>query len=230
MDVNKKKQQQILAQSLNKGDWEHSAVAEWLIKHGKTLLWLALVIIIALFFVYYWTAGRREQAEDDFVLAIREMNLLQSADDQGDALEKLTAILRRYPELEAKYDGRIAQSLINQNEVSAADPFAVRNIQRISDEPVPNQIAYSKITLLIDQQKYQQALNESKQLKEKAIGNQTLYAMNLIRIALLQNQLGLTADSKASWEELQNLDNAKAKAVIEHFNEKGITLEEYIKS
>jgi hypothetical protein len=189
---------------------EHPAV-EWLFKNKQTILYAIAALFIAIIFLFRFVSARTLSAEGDYFQAQNDMTQLQTNSLQASEvdLSRLEAILKRHPELQAKYDGLIAQSLLIDQEVQKAVPFAERTFQRLKNDPVGFYENYANTSLLIGEGQYEQAISQAQQLKgqmdqatEQA--GSTLYVFNLIRIAMLHQQLNQVDQERLAWEALQN--------------------------
>lgn len=243
--------------------WDESTFIQWLSHYGRYALFILLGLLVVLFFIYRLSSGGSEKAEKDYFNADREFQLfakpiLEETEllASTEALNRLEAIMQRRPELHAKYDGLIAQTLIFRGEMSKASHFANLALTRTSSENQPYYTEYAQTTLLIGSQQYEEALMRSQELQRKmtdtlaqsqdnpqrAFGD-TLYAFNLVRIGMLQQQLGLSKDELKTWQEWEhfvqqkqgiNLEGMVSSAPFEkqlsHFADKKISLLNYIEA
>ena len=124
--------------------------------------------------------------------------------------------LKRVAGLERAKESEIVQTLISAGEGESADLLARPSIERLRKE-APFHASYAESTLLIEKKEFQKALEasvalkaemdrEANALKGKNLrGGCTLYACNLLRIALLQKQVGNAPGELSAWEELKGL-------------------------
>lgn len=207
---------------------EGNSVIEWISQHGEKLLYSILGLFSLLFLVYIWQSGSSTKMEGDYQGASRDFLAFQQAAKAGqtqemdDAFQKLSLIMDRLPDLHAKYDGAIAQTLIDLNDIKQAKPLALATLQRVSKDQLPYYNEYAQITLLIEEGQYANAIQRSLSLKEKLIQNlqQTeqqqkadasvtsepsfgslLFAFNLLRIAFLEEHMNNNAKEIESWKE-----------------------------
>lgn len=147
--------------------------------------------------------------------------------------------IRSVPSLEKKYEGTIAQNLLNTDRLNEALVMANRTLNRVKEE-VPYHVTYAESSLLIEQGDFQQALENAVALKaqmgqsfgEMDKGGSLLYLHNLLRIACLQQALNNRPGEMVAWEELESVleSNAKvSKIVLGSFSELEVDLTEYIK-
>jgi hypothetical protein len=240
-----KKQNQIL-EVLPESTWEDNQVVRWLFDYGRQLLFGLLGLLVILLIAYIFTSTSKKSAENDYVNSMNEFQLFArnptNEDDalvSKDALAKLQIILDRHPELHAKFDGPIAQVLIDRGETQLALNSANLAIGRTKEENYPFYTEYSQTTLLIGEQKYQEALDRSQSLlnqmnslpktESPAFGD-TLLAYNLLRIGMLQQKLEMKQDELKTWREWQKLSKTSKTFAqqIKHFEEGDLTLSNYI--
>jgi hypothetical protein len=202
-------------------------LVEWVSQNGRILLW-TLAGILALSFFLYRILGS-SSSEADYLYAEKEFITFQNSVNHKDdsarqtALGNLTAVLKKHPELQAKYDSLIAQGLINSDDIKGATFFADTTFDRISVENLSFYTDYAKTTLNISNQNYEEALKQALGLKQQMLDNasasfkepnqkafgDTLYAFNLLRIAILSQQVGDKGHELAAWQALQNTGPAK---------------------
>lgn len=213
--------------------WEEGTLIQWLSRYGLYLLTTILGLILLLFLVYRFSPGSTGKAENDYLNADYEFSLFEGSDPSvtQDSLNRLQAIMQRHPELHAKYDALIAQTLLYRNQNEEALPFANSAIARTQVENQPFYTEYAEATLLIASKQYREALNNAQQLRLKMLDNaklqesaqhpfgDTLFAFNLIRIGMLQQQLGMTQEEMQTWKEwkgfLNNSDKTFSSAAFQ---------------
>ncbi len=199
-------------------DGDIHQVILWLSSKKKIVLWSLIGLLILLLVSYRITALRTLDAESDFSQAQASFTQLQQAgqmdskDENKTAsadLEKLVAIMQRYPELEAKYEGPLSQMLLISGQVPQASLFADDVFKRTQSDQLDLYQDYSKTSLLIGEQLYSQALEKAQQLKQRMDQNNAestnpiLYVMNLMRLAALYQALDQTAEELQIWELFQ---------------------------
>lgn len=225
-------------------------IMQWLEKYGKILLISAAACLVVLFAIYRISSSNTAKAEADYLEATQQYALFQKKDDKA-AFEKLQAILNRRPELHPKYDGLIAQTLLNRNDPQAAEPFIALLFSRLSNDHVPFYETFASISLLISQGNYPEALAQSKELQQTLLKNATiakqertfgdiLFAYNLLRIAMLEQKAGTPEGEQAAWSEWTSYSKASTNSASikaapfytldSLFGEGSLTLNDYIKS
>lgn len=225
-------------------------IMQWLEQYGKILLGAVFGLLVLLFIIYRVSSGSTAKAEADYFDAAQQYSLFQKSDNQ-EALTKLQAILERRPELHPKYDGLLAQLLINRNDPAAAETYASLAFERIHHDHVPYYEEFAAITLQISRADYATALKRSKELKQILLKDATtakqertfgdlLFAYNLLRIALLEQKAGTPTEEQAAWSEWNSYAQASTNSASIRaasfytldnlFGEGSLTLNHYIKS
>ncbi len=217
---------------------EESSTLQWLTHHGLTLFFTLLGALVAAILIYKMAFGASEKSASTFINAENAYQSFISKNHPED-LQKLNALIKEHPELHAKYDALIAQDLISQGKTEAALPYAQPSLKRTNTENSPFYISYAESSLLIGEKKYAEALSAALALKDlmkkDATGNygDILYGLNIIRIGMLQKELGLAKDEAALWKEWKdyavlNKDNPEFKNLTNYFQEGKISLIDYI--
>lgn len=229
---------------LNESSWEDNPLIQWLFQYSRYLLWILLGAIILLWAIYRFAAGNHTTIEKDYLEANRLFQTFAGA-TSGEAaagqtaLDNLQTILEKHPEWQAKYDGLIAQVLINQGDASRASDYANRAFNRTSADS-PYYTTYSQTTLLIGQKKFQEALSEAQTLQQQLVEKKTeqmgpiLTAFNLWRIALLQQELGLKKEELQTWQEWKEFYNKNRSSfldeMIANFTEGKVSVVDYVEA
>lgn len=146
--------------------------------------------------------------------------------------------IRSVPALQKKYEASIAQKLLNTDKINEALVMANRSLNRVKED-APFHTIYAETSILIEQGRFQQALENAVALKEEMgisflteqKGGSLLYVHNLLRIACLQQQLKNRPGEKAAWEELEGVlktDTRLVHTLLGSFSEKQVNLSQYI--
>ncbi len=188
--------------------------ADWLYEHRKTLF-LSLLTLVVLATTLVQLTGRFGRS--GYLEVQRAFTLWISKDAQDPQLLKnLERPLSRHPELQAKFGTQIAQRLLSLGEAGKAKLYASAALKRSQELTSPYYSQFSRNTLLISQEKYEDALIEALRMKNAMEGDDAfwegrdkmvksgsvLYAYNLLRIASLQQQLGSKEEELKAWDEL----------------------------
>lgn len=193
-------------------------LVEWLSQNGKNIVYVLLASIALLIFIYRFTSSRSQESEQSYLQAAQEYTLFLKTSQNNDLsqsrehLKQLTGAMDKHPELHAAYDGTIAQLLINADQTAEALPFAQATLDRTKQDHLPLFADYATTTLLIAQKKHQEALEKSLLLQEHIISalntaitpaiknaHEGLFAFNLLRIGMLQQELGNHQAELQTW-------------------------------
>lgn len=218
-------------------------LVHWISENGKTILILFLAVVTLFFVAYRLSSGYIVKSELNYINAENEFQRFiaeKNGPSMQESLNKLNAMLLAHPELHAKYDGLIAEKLLATANTEESLPFANAAINRTLSENSPFYSDYSTTTLLIAEQKYEEALKNSLNLKEllsknNDASNGLLFAFNFLRIGILQQQLGLEKDELATWNEWKTATNSKVnkesfEKLTNHFNIEKLSLTNYIET
>lgn len=213
--------------------WTDHPAVEWISNNKQTLLWIVLGLFAALILSYRFLMNRNINAEANFFRAQAEFVKFQDTNDAG-SLSTLESIMKDHPELHQKYDGALAQTLLVEKQVTQAETFAQATFKRTANDSITLYHDYAATSLLIGNKNYQEALNHAQTLNAKLLeGTEkpqgTLYLFNLIRLGLLNQELGLAKEEKQIWGNLTNsLQQSDSDEVIHLFRIGQATLNEFI--
>lgn len=213
---------------------EHPFI-QWAVDNGKALLYALIGLFLVSILIYRFVSASYAASETDFINAEKDYLIFSSptgkevdAIAQAGALNRLNKMISDHPELHAKYDGLLAEILLIRGENKQAKEFAESAIQRTSVENNPFYTSYAKTTLVITDGQYEQALKDAIALKDQMIKQGTelqdtpekiqfstlLYAFNLFRIGMLQQQLSLHAEELATWQDWKDLMNKSQNGTL----------------
>jgi predicted negative regulator of RcsB-dependent stress response len=199
---------------------EHPVVA-WISNNGRTLLWI-LGAALVFFILYFRFTGGRAATESEYLQAdtyFQQFSKGTNEKAQNEAYQKLASILKSHPELQAKYDGQLAQTFLNRNQLPIALDYANRTLNRTASDRLIPFADYARTSLLMADKKYGEALAKATALKQQLLtnsaepGTQTLYLFNLIRIAMIHQQLGQKSEERKAWEEFKQAPDSKTFTV-----------------
>lgn len=197
---------------------EEGVLVDWFSRNGKHLLYGLIAFVALLLIIYRFSNSQTSKAEHTYLQAANDFNTFinvnHAQDPKGtEALERLTTYMKSHPELHAAYDGAIAQTLLDRNLIAEALPFAQSTLARTHIEDLPFYSDFAETTLMIAQKQYKQALSQATALQikmtdmlkadsnmEKSFGPE-LFAFNLLRIAMLYQQLEDRDSELRTWEE-----------------------------
>lgn len=231
-------------------------VIQWTTEHARTIVLMFLAFIGLVLILYRFIEGNTVQSETDYLAAERDFLVFQNREadneSQANAFSRLEKIMDQHPDLHAKYDGLIAQTLLIRNQTTEAKKYEEIALARIESDHLPDYTDYAKTTLLINEQQYPEALKQAASLKHKILeraatakdhhsNNSILFALNLLRIAILQQQLGLDKEELSTWQEWKayakpvslvenNIDPNGFRNILSLFEEGNVSLLSYIEA
>lgn len=196
-------------------DWSSHPAIEWITSHKSVLLWAVFALVVILILALRLITWRTLDAEKDFFQAQTAFIQFEQAAASNDGsiasvdLEQLQAIMQRHPELQAKYEGALAQTFLITGPVSQAQTYIGDIFKRTELDHLQMYQHYTKGSLLIAQKQYVEALESTKQLKSnlEQLGEEAhsiLYVFNLVRLATLYQQLEQPEDELNAWIQLQS--------------------------
>lgn len=217
---------------------------DWVLKHRKGMMTYGLSALALLIFAYTFYSYSHPSITGDFFSA-NALYQRWAGGDQSDSelLRKLEALLDRHPELHPKFDALIAERLLMWDQPKAAAPYLTSALRRVENHS-SFYSQFAKTTLAISEGKLVQALEDARSLREEMSQDPTfmkggkgmqwggmLYAFNLVRIAMLEQESGSKEGEAAAWDELMSLREKDEEAftlVSYHFREGNLSLFDYI--
>lgn len=198
---------------------------DWLTQYGKTIVYALIAFIALLIIVYRFSSSHNSQLEQDYLQANKDFSLITKANTPTDsaaytdALKSLQLLMDKHTDLQAAYDGSLAQTFLNQNNLSEATPYISRTLARTKSDDLPDYAEFAAITQFIAEKNYTEALSKALALQQQMYDkfsaitdpNQSygheLFALNLYRIGMLQQQLGLKDAELNTWQQWQKYAN-----------------------
>lgn len=233
---------------------------DWLTANGKIILYTLASIIVVLAAIFHFSnslMGRSEQnyidAANDFVV-FSQGNEAKNPAQVDEAYKNLKQLMIKNPELHAAYDGSLGQTLLNRDLTSEAKPYITASLSRTHSDELPFYAEFSSTSLLISEQHYREALDQAEALQNKMIESLTagsttaersfgdeLFALNLLRIGILQGQVGDKSGEQKTWHEWKqyaqlekgssssiNVDPSAFRAVIQRLAVGAVSIPDYI--
>lgn len=184
---------------------------DWFKTHLLTVAGIGVFLAATAVGISKWVKG---DAQVDYLAADMAYNHWEG--DKNEQFAKLQRLIRKHPELHAKYDGAIAQKLLSNSEKGLATSYGRATLKRIGDFS-PYYKDFSACSLMIADQKLEEALHESKNLKALLDSDDRfwekkstlvrhgciLYAYNLLRIAMLEKLAGTPKGEFEAWAEMK---------------------------
>lgn len=215
---------------------------DWFTGHASWLVTGGIAVVVTLVVSGRLLGWFRSDAQVDYVAA-------HLAYDKWDVV-KLEKIIKRHPELHAKYDAPMAQKLLSSSTSGLASGYAAATLKRVGDSS-PYYTQFAKATLMIVEGKLAEALLGAKQLKETMEGDQAfwensgktvrhgslLFAYNLLRIAMLEKAAGSPQGELLAWGEFEKFGNEPSSQTYDpeaylllqqNFQKQNVSLLDYI--
>lgn len=200
-----------------------SAFVQWITDNPKILLYAGIALLALFVIGFRWTTGSWFKAESDYYRAESDYVALltlptdeKSPENMTKILNNLEGMIKKHPELHAKYDEQVAQILIAQGKFQEAVPFVTKNSYATpEDESLSFYKQFSDATLSLEKDQPKVALRQALELKQKMLDEavaahandiprkfgDALFAYNLLRIATIQEKLGDKEGERSAWQE-----------------------------
>lgn len=199
-------------------------------KHwSKCILGLLCIACIIAWTERSSTKGRAQTRQDFFVAREIWTQFQQKDELPKESIETLENIVKRHPELHAKYAPLLTSACFSEHNSDLALAHANRAIQQTKIPSFYQQYAHT--SLLIAEEKNLEALNEAQTLHDDLQGKEgfeKLFAMNLIRLVFLSEKLEEPEVHQKAWSALQSLPLFPAIQGL--FVEGNISLSDYMNS
>lgn len=175
----------------------------WILRHWSTLL-VAFILIGVFFYRYSFV---KKKSDQDLLLQESIYSKWEQNPTNEEYFQELKALLQRNHDLHHSYDGLIAQKLLEMKKIEELPSFSklpVEKLHKISADYAE----FVKISLLITQEKWQEALVKAYDLNERLDEISYLKFCNLLRISLLEKSLN---HSNRELKALAQLESMLAK-------------------
>lgn len=150
------------------------------------------------------SADRSQTRRDFFVVSEISAKFQKNEKLSSETIETVENILKRHPELHAKYDGLLTLAYLSQQNTTKALAHIHQVVGRVELPFLYEQ--YVQTSLLIAEGNYEQALTAAKQLRVDLVGKEgyeRLSGMNLLRLAFLAETVGDPIVCTEAWENLR---------------------------
>lgn len=194
-------------------------------KDGKKLLqWLAVLLVGvgALLYFFFLREDKKnpQQALDATYFALSHA----SVEEIPQEMAAFQSALNANPTLAPNYQGFAAQALLEKGAVVESLLLLNPLFQRVGIDQYPSFKSFTDISLIISEGNLNEALNQSLLLQASLENQPTLFAHNLIRIALLQKMLGLPEYQESLSLIKSNINTEAFKKAIDCYSYKNLGL------
>lgn len=202
---------------------------QFLVKHGYNALIGTGIIVVLLTAASYFFFKNKASEEKDYFFTQRIFNQFISGNEN--AFKDLQKSIDKHPDLQAKYNALIAQNLLINKNVDLAQKY----LKNTLGEEKLHYKMYSDVSILIAQERYDQALEKAQELNgvlsEQKNSNihygNDLFVFNLLRIALLNQILEQQEAELLAWQELKN-NTPLSEKILYVFSKDNLSLLDYI--
>ena len=233
---------------------EQQSLKSWLMQYKMFVILLAPLFLLFILMAVK-SSLKTSNAESDFLKAQKAYSKLENPDSlEKTSFQTLKSLLKKYPELKSSYEPMMIQKMIAFGEKEQAESLIASFLKR--DRPTTYYTEFASASLLIEKGELSTALSQALALKENMLTDHafwdqpkdrhygsTLFAFNLLRIAMLSQSLGKQEEELVAWRELKQyakwdaqgdkslsyLDNQAFNKLLHHFTSQSISLKEYIK-
>lgn len=207
---------------------EENKLIAFLGKHSTKLIICFLCIIPAILFIDRSNTSKKQQKIKDFVV-MRQIaeNCVKGEPLSVESLKDMEKLLKKHPQLHAKYDHLLTLCLFQQENTSKSLVYGNAALKRVAAMAPSMYQDFSKTSLLITQKKYQEALDQALALENRLNSEDSvLRAFNLVRIASLSKELNQTSSFEKATAQLETLPSFSQIAPL--FEEKAFTWKDYL--
>lgn len=176
--------------------------------------------------------SNRSQNRNDFLVANKIFEKLQKGERLPiESVELVEKILKKHPELHAKFDPLLAATFFSQHNVAKGLLYAHSILEKVGNYLSSYYQAFANTSLCILEGHLATAFEEASLLSRQLENRpeyETLYAMNLLRLIFLADKLSFSDTKQEAWEKLKNLPfHANLEPL---FQEGSLSLEEYVRA
>jgi len=197
----------------------------WFVKKRLYIFFILALFILISIVAYQLIPLFEKRGQKDFITADLAYSKWKNNPGLNEHLDKLKKLMNKYPSLKQKYEGLIAQRLVLSNHFDEAMQFASVPIKK-ARQLLPHYATYSTNSLLIAKKNYSQALANSYRLRKEMMldpsflqgdkgHSSILFALNLLRISLLEKKMRNDSAELNAWYEVENYLKLKKDSKLE---------------
>ncbi len=193
---------------------------------SKFLLGVALLGLLGFFLEKRFNSHKIHSKQDYLIVRQIYESFRKGEPLAIESLETAEKIIHRHPELHAKYDPLMAYSLLQQEKIAQALPYASSILQRVQHYPYHD---YALGTLLITQENYPEAYAQAERLEKTLSEGEkypTLRALNLLRLVFLADELSNQELKAEYWTTLQK--HAAFSEIESLFQKGNLSLKDFV--
>jgi hypothetical protein len=208
-------------------------------KFGSTILIALTVLVVGVFFIvrYYnqnFNQKMGSSLTDYYQARSAYAKLVKQTEIEAGLITQVEQLMKKHPEIAPKYEGLLAQTLLNQDNSTNLPNYTAPLFKRMDESLSPTFKEYAAISVLVAEKKYEEALERTQQLDQELTSEgDTFYLplFNLLRQAALAEQLGNKELELKTWQEWQLRTAADETQALmkEIFQEGLVSISDYIK-
>ena len=225
-----------------KDKWDMDAIIDWISSNKQIIIGVLVGLFLVLIASYRYLSQKDVNAEINFLKAETLFTEFQENNFSNpvvarEKLKELDELFKKYPDLQVKYDGALAQSLLLSNQIPQSSSYMKAIFNRVQPDHLQLYQQYSQNSLIIGGGDFTKALQDAQDLKKTMDTSNSidshpiLYLLNLIRIAVLQDQLGQKQEEAHAWKLIEtHLASYPNDQVNQAFKVGNTSLEKYMKT
>lgn len=211
-------------------------LSEWLAEYKNYLIGGGIALCLLL--LTLWSQLGSGATQNDYIIASNQYTIFKknianpsTATEALTELDKLNALMDKYPILHQKYDGDIAQLLLSAGKNEKALPFAKNFLRNNIDPSVKLFKDFAEQTIAISENDTKKAVELGNTLTQIASPSSGLFAFSSFQTALLEKSLGETEIARKAWARLKSsLHEPAFQTISPLFTMGNVTLMQFISS
>ena len=228
----------------------------WSLRLAQYKMFVVLLAPVFLLFIFIAVKMSLKSSQEEAVFFKAQQAYVSLKDDEKlsiSALDSLKEVLRKHPELKPAYEAATIQKLMVAGDKTQIESWMNAFLKRLLRRPVSYYTQFAVTTVKIEKGELETALHEAITLKESMLTDtvfwgqarecsygSTLFAFNLLRIAMLTQSLGKEQEELVAWKEFKryagwegdhpliHLDPRGFSELLESFSCQNVSLKGYI--
>ena len=197
-------------------------------EHSKLIIMSGCFLVTAVALSYKLTKQRESGIESDYHLAHLKLQKLRAGDKE--TLTQLEKILKKRPNFKTTMEPVIVQHMIDQKRIREVKEYLKGSVPNLKNG-TPFHQQFSHTSFVISEGDLVLALTEARSLQQELSEEKLplLKAFNLLRIALLEKEVGTKKGELMAWLQVEELGETLLTSLQEVFHVKEVTLKDFIK-
>jgi hypothetical protein len=177
---------------------------EFLSMVKRSWFFALLTAVVVGFALFKFTGRFKKDTAVNYIAAVTTFSKWKKEGNGAD-LSKLKELMNKQPELRSRFEASIGQHLLIKGQREEAASF-ISSVLKRTRETLSVYRRFAEISLLVHREELAHALEESKKLQQ-LLANQRelelLEAYNLLRIAVLEQEIGSSQEELQTWNKLK---------------------------